>query len=136
MWILNFIPTTVFYGLALLSVAALVLIKFIPLPTLYIRAAAILLLTGSIYFIGANANNEHWQQKVAAAEKQALELALQAEELNQKLALAQGQKREVIIKRQAQNIRFIEKEIIKYDKSCEIPKEFVEAHNRSAERPR
>lgn len=136
MWILNFIPQTVFYSLALASVIALVLIKFIPLPTLYIRVVATVLLTGSIYFIGAHSNDERWQQKVAAVEKQALELALQAEELNQKLAAAQGQKREVIIKRQAQSIRFIEKEIIKYDKSCEIPKEFVEAHNRSAERPR
>lgn len=135
MFIIDFIPNSLFYIIAAISVLAIIASKFIPVPSLYIKPIAIALLAGSIYFIGAHANDEHWQQKVLEAEQKVQQLQLEAEELNTKLVAEQGKKRETIIKRQQASIRFIEKEIIRYDKSCVIPKEFIDVLNKSAERP-
>ena len=41
-------------------------------------------------------------------------------------------KTQVVKQRGEDIIKYVDKEIVKYDNTCVIPKEFIEAHNRAA----
>jgi hypothetical protein len=70
MWIVNIIPTWVYYGLFFSGVAVYLissLLNILPQNQLFkIGSAAVIFL--SVYFIGANANNEAWLAKVKELE--------------------------------------------------------------------
>lgn len=106
---------------------------------LQIISAALLL--GGVYFKGSYLTEAEWREKVAAAEAKIKIAEKRAEEATGKIEtkivtqikLVKGQT-EVIEKE-------IIKEIVKYDEKfvpggiCEIPVEFINLHNRSAEFP-
>lgn len=89
-----------------------------------------------IFILGALYADNTWKE--AAKELQAKVVALQA----QSEAVNTTLKEKVIIKTQIVKtrgediVKYVDREVTKYDASCIIPKEFVEAHNRAAEQPK
>lgn len=97
------------------------------------------LLLGGVYFKGSYHTEAKWREKVAAAEAKIKIAEKQAEEATGKIETKVVTKIK-LVKGQTEIIeKEIIKEIIKYDEKfvpggiCEIPIEFINLHNRSAE---
>ena len=145
MWILHLLPDAVILwvcNILLLVGIALTIAGFyahrIPLVWQYqlpFKVLGIALLTLGVYFRGGYAVEETWRERVAEVEaklKVAEEKSAQANQQLERKATAKTQaiKEKSIIVRQ-----YIDREVVKYDNSCVIPKPFIEAHNRAAEAP-
>lgn len=144
MWILNFLPDWLFYAiffLGLIGLAVTYLLKFIPIPAIFIyktpiQLASIALLAVGTYMSGAISNENAWKARVAEIEKEYAESKVKSEKINTEVVTQYITKREVIRQRGEDQIRYIDKEIIKYNEICKLPKEVVELHNQAARAPK
>jgi hypothetical protein len=131
MWILKWLPNWIFYAIffaGLLGLVASFVMKFIPFVYVYktpIQVGSIILIAIGTYMAGAISNEEAWIARV--------------KEMEVKLAQAEVKQKEFITVRGEEVIKYIDREIVKYDEKfaaggqCEIPKEFIEAHNKAAD---
>jgi uncharacterized membrane protein len=148
MWILQWLPNWIFYGIffaGLLGLLATYVMKFIPFVYVYrtpIQAVSILAIVIGTYMSGAISNEEAWQARVKEMEAKVEAAAVESAQENVKIVEKVVKKTEYITRRGQDIVKYIDKEIVKYDTKflpggqCEIPKEFIEAHNRAAEAPK
>jgi hypothetical protein len=151
-WIFNLIPDFVFvlvawaaaaggFGLFVASKA----VQWLPAIALYkppAELAGVVLLVIGSWMLGGQAADDRWQAKVAEVEAKLKAAEEQSTVANIKI--------ETKIKEQIKYIRgrteivreYIDREVVKYDTKfmpggiCEIPQEFVKAHNDAAEGPK
>ena len=81
---------------------------------------------------GAIYDNESWVARVKEMESKVAIAAEQSKEANVRVETKIVTKTQVIREKQEENIKYITKEITKYDNTCSIPKEFIEVHNKAA----
>lgn len=144
MWILNFLPDWLFYAiffLGLIGLAVTYLLRFIPIPSLYIyktpiQLVSIALLAIGTFMSGAISNENAWKERVAKLEKEYAESKVKSEKINSETTTQYITKREVIKQRGSDQIRYIDREIVKYNEICRLPKEVVELHNQAAKAPK
>jgi hypothetical protein len=150
MWILNWLPFWFFYaslGVGLIGLAVTYLIRFVPLPAIDIYKTPIQLISVALiaigtYMSGAISNEEAWIAKVKELEAKVDVAKVESVKENVKIETKVVTKTQVIKQRGEDIIQYIDKEIIKYDTKflpggeCEIPKEFIQAHNKAAETPK
>ena len=148
MWILQWLPNWIFYAIffaGMLGLIATFVMKFIPLVYVYrtpIQAVSVVLIALGTYMAGAISNEEAWQARVKEMETKIEAAAVESAQENVKIVEKVVKKTEYIKTRGQDIVKFIDKEIVKYDTKflpggqCEIPKEFIEAHNRAAEAPK
>lgn len=148
MWILSITPDWVFHAISLAGVVGIIagfLLAFIPLINRYklvIQIISIILLTFGIFMEGAILNEQSWKLKVAEVEKQLAEAEAKSQKENVKIVEKIVTKREYIKTRGRDVVKYIDREIVKYDTKfapggqCEIPKEFIKAINSAAEEPK
>lgn len=137
MWILSFIPDLIIHLAALAGVIALITITFfghiIPLAyRLPVKLGAIALLILALFLEGANYNNNAWIARVHEMEAKVAVAEQQAKDANDKLDKASNVKVAKIKEKQVVVKQYIDREIVKYNATCVIPKEFVEIHNKAA----
>jgi len=150
MWILHFLPDTLilwFCNILLVTGLALTIAGFfahrIPVVSQYqlpFRVLGIALLVLGVYFRGGLAVEAEWRERVAEVEAKLAAAEQKSAETNTKIDTAAKEKIRVI-RGQTQIVRqYIDREVIKYDTKflsggqCEIPQEFIQAHNKSTER--
>jgi len=150
MWILHFLPDAVilwFCNILLFAGVVLTLAGFfahrIPVIWQYqlpFRFLGIALLVLGVYFRGGLAVEESWRERVAAVEAKLKVAEEKSTATNTKIDTAAKEKIRVI-RGQTQIVRqYIDREVVRYDTKflpggqCEIPQEFIQAHNKSAER--
>lgn len=142
MWLVDFLPSWVFYFTFLASVAALVatfFISFLPFFKQYVlpvRVVATLILVGSTWYLGGHANEEKWQQRVKELEEKIAIAEAKSKEENVKIVTKLVTKTKVVKEKAKEKIAYIDREIVKYDNKCEIPKEFIKLVNEVAEQPK
>ena len=148
MWILQWLPDWIFYGIffaGLLGLLATYVMKFIPFVYVYrtpIQAASILAIAIGTYMSGAISNEESWQARVKEMEAKVAAAEVQSVKENVKIVEKVVKKTEYITRRGQDIIQYVDREIVKYDTKfapggvCEIPKEFIKAHNDAAEAPK
>lgn len=142
MWVLNFLPNWVFYALFVAGVLGLILtyvMKFIPFVYMYrtpIQLASVAAMVIGVYMAGAISNEEVWQARVKELQAKIAEAEVQSEKETVKIVEKVVKKTEVVKTRGEEIIKFVDREIVKYDSKCEIPSEFIEALNRAAETPK
>lgn len=140
MWILNFLPDWIFYAILFIGIAGFsvtYLIRFIPIPAIYIyktpiQLISLALIVFGVYMSGAISNDEAWKLKVSELEKKIAAAEVESAKENTKIVEKVVVKREYYKERGNDVIKYVDREIVKYDESCKIPKEFVEAHNKAA----
>ena len=140
MWYLSLLPNAFFHAIViagLLAVLGSMVLKRIPFVEKYyipIRIIGFVVFTFGIYFEGGLANEAQWVAKVK--EMEAKVAAAQAEgkketiKIQQKVVVQQ----KVIREKGEDIVRYIDREIVKYDNSCIIPKEVIETHNKAAKK--
>ena len=145
MWILHFLPDTVivwFCNILLLTGIITTVAGFfahrIPLVTQYqlpFNVLGIALLVLGVYFRGGLAVEAEWRERVAAVEAQLKVAEQQSAKENTRIETRVVKKIEYITRRGQDIVQYVDREVARYDATCVIPGEFVQAHNRAAEAP-
>ena len=152
MWILHFLPDALILWICnivllagiLLTVTAF-FIKRIPIINQYRMPAQVLgiaLLVLGVYWRGGYAVEQEWRERVAAVEARVAAAEAKSAEENVKIVTKVVTKTQVIRTRGETITKYIDREIVKYDEKfarggmCEIPQEFIKAHNSAAEAPK
>jgi len=145
MFILHFLPDTAilwFCNMLLLTGIVLTVagffIKSIPLLNQYRVPAQILgiaLLTLGVYFRGGVAVETEWRERVAAVEEKLKAAEQQSAKENTRIETRVVQKTEYITRRGQDIVQYVDRVVARYDATCAIPGEFIQAHNSSAEAP-
>jgi len=136
MSMIQFLPDWIFYvifAIGVLGFLVTFLLKFIPL--LYrtpIQLVSVLLIAFGVYMFGAIANEQAWKDKVAKLEKEYAELQVKSEKVNTEVITKYITKREIIHQKGEEQIRYIDREIVKYNEVCKLPKEIITLHNDAA----
>lgn len=145
MWILSWLPNWIFYAIffaGLLGLLATYVMKFIPFVYMYrtpIQLGSIAAIVIGTFMAGAIFNEESWQTRVLEMEAKVAAAEAESQKENVKIVEKVVNKVQIVKTRGEDIIKYVDKEIIKYDTKflpgeiCEIPNEFVEAHNRAAE---
>jgi len=150
MWILHFLPDAVilwFCNILLVTGLVLVAAGFfadrIPVVSQYqlpFRVLGIALLVLGVYFRGGLTVEAEWRERVAEVEAKLAVAEQKSVNANTKIDTVAREKIK-IIRGQTQIVRqYIDREVIKYDTKflpggqCEIPQEFIQAHDKSTER--
>ena len=128
----------------LLTVAAF-FIKRIPVINQYRIPAQVLgiaLLVIGVYWRGGYAVEQEWRERVAEVEARVAAAEAKSAEENVKIVTKVVTKTQVIRTRGADIVKYVDREIVRYDEKfarggvCEIPEEFIRAHNSAAEAPK
>jgi len=137
-WFFNFIPQTLFYLLFLASGIGYCVSLFLPHPILkkQVKIASIAALAVSIYLLGMLYVNNWWKDKAEALQQQVSELAAKSSETNTVIEKKLVTKTEIVRVRGDDIVKYVDREVTKYNDTCVIPPEFVTAHNRAAEQPK
>jgi len=147
MWILQWLPDWIFYGIffaGLLGLLATYVMEFIPFVGSYrtpIQAISILAIVIGTYMFGAISNEESWQAKVKEMELKVAAAEIKSSKENIKIVEKVVKKTEYITRRGQDVIQYVDREVVKYDTKftpggvCELPNEFIKAINTAAEAP-
>lgn len=145
MWIVEWLPSWIFTLLTLGGVAGILatqFFKFIPFVSSYtlpIKVVSIVVMAFGLYMMGGVANQERWEAKVKELEVKLAQAEAESQKENVKIVEKIVTKTQVVKERGEEIIRYVDREIVKYDEKfapggiCEIPKEFIKAHNDAAE---
>ena len=138
MWILQFLPNWLFFALFFISLGVFLISKFVKiLPQAQMfQWASLALALFSVFMIGAISNNDAWLQRVRELETKVAQAQAQSAELNTQIAEIANTKTQVVRERGRDIVKYVDREVVKYDTTCVIPKEFVTVHNRAAEAPK
>jgi len=148
MWILQWLPDWIFYGIffaGLLGLLATYVMKFIPFVYVYrtpIQAVSILAIAIGTYMSGAISNEEAWQARVKEMEAKVAAAEAESQKENVKVVEKVVTKTQIVRTRGQDIVKYVDREIVKYDTKfapggvCEIPKEFIKALNDAAEAPK
>ena len=138
MWILQFLPNWIFFVLFFIALAVFLITKFVRvLPQAQlIQAGSIVIAFFSIFMIGAISNNDAWLARVKDLEVKVAEAEAKAATLNTDIVEKTVTKTQVVRERGKEIIKYVDREIVKFDANCVIPKEFVLVHNQAAEAPK
>jgi type VI protein secretion system component VasK len=151
MWILHFLPDSVILwscNILLLTGLVLVIAGFfahrIPLVWQYqlpFKVLGIALLVAGVYFRGGYAVEQQWRERVAEVEQKLQAAEAESAKENVRIQERVVKKTEYITRRGQDIIQYVDREIVRYDTKfapggqCEIPREFIKAHNQAAEAP-
>jgi hypothetical protein len=152
MFILHFLPDALILWICNIVLLAGVLltvtaffIKRIPVINQYRIPAQVLgiaLLVMGVYWRGGYAIEMEWRERVAEVEARVAAAEAQSKEENVKIVTKVVTKTQVIRTRGETITKYIDREIVRYDEKfakggvCEIPQEFIQAHNSAAEAPK
>ena len=145
MWIISFLPDWVFHAITIAGILGTVVgfvLGMIPAVKTYIipvRVISILLLSIGLYLEGGLADYQVWEAKVKEVEAKLAQAELQSAKENTKIVTKVITKTQIVRTRGQDIVRYVDREIVKYDTKfakggmCEIPQEFIKAHNDAAE---
>ena len=140
MWILKWLPDWIFYGLivvGLLGYAVTYLLRLIPIPAIYIYRTPIQIVSIAFVVIGtfmsgAIHNDAQWLTRVKELEEKIAVVEKKSEVVNTEIVTKIVTKTQYIKQKGEDIIKYVDKEIIKYDNTCVIPQEFVDTINKAA----
>ena len=107
-----------------------------------IQVASVSVFLVGVYLWGGYSTEIRWRNEVAEMQKQIDEAHAAAKTANELIVVDSKAKVKYIKGRTEYITQYIDKEIVKYDTKflpggqCEIPREFIKAHNDAAEAPK
>jgi uncharacterized membrane protein len=110
-------------------------VSFLPQAKL-IQAVSVVLVVFGTYMSGAVSNNEAWKKRVQELETKVAQAEAKSATVNTDIVEKIVTKTQVVKQRGQDIIKYVDREVVKFDTTCVIPKEFVSTHNRAAEAPK
>jgi hypothetical protein len=120
-------------------------VKFIPVVNTYrlpIQIVSIIIFCVGLWWSGGYSVEQAWRERVTELEAQVARAEEQSKTVNQKIKTKVVTKIQIVKVRSEDQIKYIDREIVRYDEKfakggmCEIPQEFIKAHNAAAEQPK
>ena len=136
MWLLSFLPNWIFYLILFAGVVGLIVARFIPIPVTYklpAQALSALAVVIGVFMAGAIHDNESWLAKVRELEAKLVQAEAKSAVETVRIETKVEKQKQKIVEKQVLVKEYIDREVVKYNNQCVIPKEFVEAHNQAAE---
>ena len=145
MWILYLLPSWYTHAVPTLGLALILVsmfLKVIPFISTYyipLRIIGLVTLLFGIFFEGVMYSGKDLHDKIKELEAKVVAAEAKSAEVNTKIVEKIVTKQKIVKERGEDIIRYVDKEIIKYDVKfapggqCEIPKEFITIHNKAAE---
>lgn len=137
-WILTFLPSfaihlTLAVGLIGLFVAAFVgKVPFITQYKLPIQIVALLLALTGVFFEGALAYKYSMAVEVAELKEKLAKAEAKSAQTNTEIVEKVVKDTQIIRQKGETITEYVDREIIKYNDRCELPKEVIDAHNAAA----
>lgn len=97
-----------------------------------VRVIGIIVLLLGVYLEGGLANKQAWEARVDEVKAQLAEAEAKSAKQNVKIVEKVVKKTEYYRTRGDDIVKYIDREVTKYDSQCVIPKEFVKSHNDAA----
>ena len=128
MWLIKFLPDWIFYGIffaGLIGIAITYLLKYIPIPFIYmyktpIQLASIAALAIGTFMTGAIYDNDAWMARVKEMEEMVAIAEQQSKEANVVIEKKVEVERQKIVEKKVFLTEYIEKESAKDDVQCVI----------------
>jgi len=145
MWILYILPSWYTHAVPILGIAIILIsmfLKMIPFISTYylpLRIIGFVIFVFGIFFEGVMFSGKELESKVKELEAKVVAAEAKSAVVNTKIVEKVVTKQKVVKERGEDIIKYVDKEIIKYDVrfapggQCEIPKEFITVHNKAAE---
>lgn len=141
MWILKWLPDWLFYVTLLVGVLGFLstyLIKYIPIPQVYmykspIQIVSVCLIVFGTFMSGAIYDNDAWLARVKEMEDKVAKAEQEAKDANEKIDQQVAEVKEKIVEKQVVLKQYVDREIVKYDNTCTIPKEFIDVYNKATD---
>ena len=76
------------------------------------------------------------KNKIAKLEKEYAESQVKSEQVSTEVVTKYITKREVVYQKAEEQIRYIDREIVKYNDICKLPKDIILIHNEAAKAPK
>lgn len=140
MFIFEITPNWIFHTLFYLSLVAMILgfvfgkAKLIKQYTILLKWGGVVGFVVATFLEGALYDYNVMQARVEETKQQAAQYEQANKDLNDKLASTSTKVKEKIKTKKEYITRYIDREVTKYDKTCVIPKPFIDAHNQAAEK--
>lgn len=128
-----------FWWLLLLSGLSAFFLSYLPQLKTYelvLKSLSGILVAVTIFVLGMLYCDNTWKAAAAELEAKVAELSKQAETVNTEIKEKTVTKLQVVRVRGDDIVKYIDREVVKYDNTCVIPQTFVDAHNRAAEAPK
>ena len=142
MWILHLLPDSWLINaiFILMSVGAINIIgsyflNLFPLVGKYatiMQILGILILSTSAYMIGGYGVEYEWRQKAAELEKKISEGKVESAKVNTQIIQKIVTQKQIVREKGEDVIKYVDKEIVKYNDRCDIPVEVIKAHDAAA----
>ena len=120
------------------TVAGFVLgmIPFIKQYSIPVRVISLFILILAVYLEGGLADNKVWEARVKEMQVKVAEAEAKSAAANTEIVKKTVTKTQVIKQRGEDIIKYVDREVVKFDANCVIPKDFVAVHNQAAEAPK
>ena len=135
MFILELLPDWLLYSIILINFTVLILCSIIVIIPYRqaIQIIVLIILMLATWLSGVKSNEESWSNKVKQLQIKVLEAENKSKEVNTVIVEKIIKKKELIYTKGQDIVKFIDKEVIKYDDQCRIPEVVIKAHNLAAE---
>ena len=142
MWILHLLPDSwlinaifILMSVGVLTIIGSYVLNLFPLVGKYatiIQIVGILILATSAYMIGGYGVEYEWRQKAAELEKKISEAKVESVKVNTEIVEKVVVQKQIVKQKGDEVIKYIDKEIVKYNERCDIPVEVIKAHDAAA----
>lgn len=138
MWLLNMLPdwiANVVFCVGVLGIFISFLSSFFPLVkpyTVLIQIVSTILIGLSVYWYGGLSERQEWEAKVSTLEKRVAEAEKKSAETNTQIVTKYITRTKKIQGKRDEIIKYVDREIVKYDEQCVIPKQVIEIMNEAA----
>ena len=138
MWILSFLPeyvTHVIFFAGVVGTIAGFILGFIPFIATYklpIQIISILVLSFGLYLEGGLADQAIWQLKVKEMETKVAKAETESQKVTTEVVTKILTKKQVIKEKGDDIVKYIDREVVKYNNICTIPEVVITAHNAAA----
>ena len=134
-WIFGFLPDWFWILLLVFGILALLaswVLKFVPFVRTYnlvLKVSGVISIIIAVWFLGAASNEEKWRQRVAEVEAKLAEAEKKSQEVNVRVETRVQTRTQVVREKGEEIIRYVDREIVKYDNVCKVPEEVVRVLN-------
>ena len=138
MWLLNFLPDWISYALFFIGVIGLVIsfvLSYVPFVGAYripIQVLATVSIIVGAFLIGSVVQENSTKQKIAELEAKIKVAETQSAQENIKIVEKLVTETKIVKQKGADVIKYIDREVVKYDNECKIPLVVIKAHNAAA----
>jgi hypothetical protein len=135
MWYLQFVPHWIFYGILGIGIFGIIFSRFVPFYyKTAVQAVSYIAFAFGLFMAGAVKGSESLLAEIKDLKEKVTVAEVKSVEETVKIETKYINKTQVIRERGDDVIKYIDREVVKYDSTCVIPKEFIEAHNKAAEK--